>query len=67
MCLFFAHVILEGMPSPDAAWPIGSGFTLSGSREPGRFGRILCAAALLGAISNAVLVIFEKAVLKRWM
>ncbi|HJA03752.1 MAG TPA: hypothetical protein H9800_02695 [Candidatus Microbacterium stercoravium] len=55
------------MPSPDAAWPIGPGFTLSGSREPGRFGRILCAAALLGAISNAVLVIFEKAVLKRWM
>ncbi|MGO1838408.1 MAG: ABC transporter permease [Candidatus Microbacterium stercoravium] len=49
---------------------MGLGYMLSDSQTSGRVDRILLAIvllALLGTISNAILVLFEKAVLKRWM
>lgn len=49
---------------------MGLGWMLNDSQQTGRVDRILLAIvllALLGTITNAILVIFEKAVLKRWM
>ncbi len=49
---------------------MGLGWMLSDSQTSGRVDRILLAIvllALLGTITNAILVLFEKAVLKRWM
>ena len=49
---------------------MGLGWMLNDSQQTGRVDRILLAIvllALLGTITNANLVIFEKAVLKRWM
>ncbi len=49
---------------------MGLGWMLSDSQTSGRVDRILLAIvllALLGTITNAILVFFEKAVLKRWL
>lgn len=49
---------------------MGLGWMLNDSQQTGRVDRILLAIvllALLGTISNAILVAFEKAVLKRWL
>lgn len=49
---------------------MGLGWMLNDSQQTGRVDRILLAIvllALLGTISNAILVVFEKAVLKRWL
>jgi sulfonate transport system permease protein len=49
---------------------MGLGWMLSDSQTSGRVDRILLAIvllALLGTITNAILVLFEKAVLKRWI
>lgn len=49
---------------------MGLGWMLNDSQQTGRVDRILLAIvllALLGTITNAILVLFEKAVLKRWM
>jgi sulfonate transport system permease protein len=49
---------------------MGLGWMLNDSQYSGRVDRILLAIvllALLGTITNAILVFFEKAVLKRWM
>lgn len=49
---------------------MGLGWMLDDSQKTGRVDRILLAIvllALLGTITNAILVLFEKAVLKRWM
>ena len=49
---------------------MGLGFMLSDSQTSGRVDRILLAIvllALLGTLSNAILVVAEKVVLKRWM
>lgn len=49
---------------------MGLGWMLSDSQTSGRVDRILLSIvllALLGTITNAILVLFEKAVLKRWM
>ncbi len=49
---------------------MGLGWMLNDSQQTGRVDRILLAIvllALLGTITNAILVVFEKAVLKRWM
>ncbi|QZY52188.1 ABC transporter permease [Leucobacter tenebrionis] len=49
---------------------MGLGWMLSDSQQTGRVDRILLAIvllALLGTITNAILVLFEKAVLRRWM
>lgn len=49
---------------------MGLGWLLNDSQQTGRVDRILLAIvllALLGTITNAILVLFEKAVLKRWM
>ena len=49
---------------------MGLGWLLNDSQQTGRIDRILLAIvllALLGTITNAILVLFEKAVLKRWM
>ena len=49
---------------------MGLGWMLNDSQQTGRVDRILLAIvllALLGTVSNAILVLFEKAVLKRWM
>lgn len=49
---------------------MGLGWMLNDSQTSGRVDRILLAIvllALLGTITNAILVLFEKAVLKRWM
>lgn len=49
---------------------MGLGWMLNDSQQTGRVDRILLAIvllALLGTITNALLVLFEKAVLKRWM
>lgn len=49
---------------------MGLGWMLSDSQYTGRVDRILLAIALLallGTITNAILVLLEKAVLKRWM
>lgn len=49
---------------------MGLGWLLNDSQQTGRVDRILLAIvllALLGTLSNAILVLFEKAVLKRWM
>ncbi len=49
---------------------MGLGWLLNDSQQTGRVDRILLAIvllALLGTITNAILVFFEKAVLKRWI
>ena len=49
---------------------MGLGWLLNDSQQTGRVDRILLAIvllALLGTITNAILVLFEKAVLKRWI
>jgi sulfonate transport system permease protein len=49
---------------------MGLGWMLNDSQQTGRVDRILLAIvllALLGTITNALLVLFEKAVLKRWL
>jgi sulfonate transport system permease protein len=49
---------------------MGLGWMLSDSQTSGRVDRILLSIvllALLGTITNAILVVFEKAVLRRWM
>lgn len=49
---------------------MGLGWLLNDSQQTGRVDRILLAIvllALLGTLTNAVLVLFEKAVLKRWL
>ena len=49
---------------------MGVGWLLNDSQQTGRVDRILLAIillALLGTITNAILVVFERAVLKRWM
>lgn len=49
---------------------MGLGWLLNDSQQTGRVDRILLAIvllALLGTITNAILVFFERAVLKRWM
>lgn len=49
---------------------MGLGWMLNDSQQTGRVDRILLAIvllALLGTITNAILVLFEKAVLRRWM
>lgn len=49
---------------------MGLGWMLNDSQQTGRVDRILLAIvllAILGTITNAILVVFEKAVLKRWM
>lgn len=49
---------------------MGLGWMLSDSQTSGRVDRILLSIvllALLGTITNAILVLFERAVLKRWM
>ncbi|UOQ55901.1 ABC transporter permease [Leucobacter allii] len=49
---------------------MGLGWMLNDSQQTGRVDRILLAIvllALLGTITNAILVLFERAVLKRWM
>ena len=49
---------------------MGLGWMLNDSQQTGRVDRILLAIvllALLGTLTNAILVLFEKAVLKRWM
>lgn len=49
---------------------MGLGWLLNDSQQSGRVDRILLAIvllALLGSITNAILVFFERAVLKRWM
>lgn len=49
---------------------MGLGWMLNDSQQTGRVDRILLAIvllALLGTLTNAMLVLFEKAVLKRWM
>ncbi|NLA66187.1 MAG: ABC transporter permease [Leucobacter sp.] len=49
---------------------MGLGWMLNNSQQTGRVDRLLLAIvllALLGTITNAILVLFEKAVLKRWM
>lgn len=49
---------------------MGLGWMLNDSQQTGRVDRILLAIvllAVLGTITNAILVLFEKAVLKRWM
>lgn len=49
---------------------MGLGWMLNDSQQTGRVDRILLAIvllALLGTITNAILVVFEKAVLRRWM
>ncbi len=49
---------------------MGLGWMLNDSQQTGRIDRILLAIvllALLGTITNAILVLFEKAVLRRWM
>ena len=49
---------------------MGLGWMLNDSQQTGRVDRILLAIvllALLGTITNAILVLFEKAVLKRWI
>jgi len=49
---------------------MGLGWMLNDSQQTGRVDRILLAIvllALLGTLTNAILVLFEKAVLRRWM
>lgn len=49
---------------------MGLGWLLNDSQQTGRVDRILLAIvllALLGTITNGILVLFEKAVLKRWV
>ncbi|MDA3146708.1 ABC transporter permease [Leucobacter sp. UCMA 4100] len=49
---------------------MGLGWMLDDSQQTGRVDRILLAIvllALLGTLTNAILVFFEKAVLKRWL
>ncbi|GAA1615973.1 ABC transporter permease [Leucobacter chromiireducens] len=49
---------------------MGLGWLLNDSQQTGRVDRILLAIvllALLGTITNAILVLFERAVLRRWM
>ncbi len=49
---------------------MGLGWMLSDSQTTGRFDRIILAIvllALLGTLTNGILVLFEKAVLKRWL
>ncbi|MFV0434839.1 MAG: ABC transporter permease [Leucobacter sp.] len=49
---------------------MGLGWLLTDSQQTGRVDRILLAIvllAVLGTVTNGILVLFEKAVLKRWM
>lgn len=49
---------------------MGLGWMLNDSQQTGRVDRILLAIvllALLGTLTNAILVLFERSVLKRWM
>lgn len=49
---------------------MGLGWLLTDSQQTGRVDRILLAIvllALLGTLTNALLVLFERAVLKRWL
>lgn len=49
---------------------MGLGWMLNDSQQTGRVDRILLAIvllALLGTITNAILILFEKAILKRWL
>ena len=49
---------------------MGLGWMLSDSQTSGRVDRIILSIvllALLGTITNAILVLFERAVLKRWL
>ncbi len=68
--LALAHAWLFLVAAELLGASMGLGSMLNDSQQTGRVDRILLAIvllALLGTITNAILVIFEKAVLKRWM